>query len=144
MNQDDTNHYDRIIYGMETDDLLEAIEDWRSEANLFRDLVGKAEFELRRRMIEMDASVYASSTWEAELPTDTTYDYYMTVLERLRPLLREGEWEKAVVEVTSTKVSRNALKALAKRGGEIADIIEKATVKHETPGRPRIKRISHE
>ena len=127
MNQED-------LLGYDLDTLLALREEGRRQAAQFQELAGRAEAEILRRMQEQGATVYKSARAEARM-VPGGYDYIMETLAELIPLILPGEYQDVVEAVVTHKVNKTKLNQLVWRGGEIADIIKRAT-------KPRAMRLT--
>lgn len=124
------------------DTLIGMRQEWREQGQKSLALAAKAEFAIIQQMTAKGATVHASDEWEAKLgPGTRNYRYHMNVLEALKPLLRDGEWEKLVQERTVFDVDKRTMNRLELRGGDIALIIQKATMESEGPPRLNIERM---
>lgn len=82
---------------------------------------------LRQGMLERGATVADAGTWTVKLTTRRSYVYDEEALSRLQAFVDPEQYEQAVHTIVTTKVNKNVLNQLAKRGGEIAQIIDTAT-----------------
>jgi hypothetical protein len=82
---------------------------------------------LRQAMLERGATVADAGAWTVKLTTRRTYVYDEETLAGLQAYVEPEVYDDAVRRIVTTKVNKTKLNTLAKRGGEIAAIIDAAT-----------------
>lgn len=120
---------------------LAATRDWHEEEikRLRSDLnLVNAEIERRVHEDHPDWDGASGSRQIADADTvltfgyDRDYEYSLEALEQLKPLITEKEWRKLVQ--FKPKVDGNAARALARLGGEVAELIGRARqIKRKSP-----------
>jgi hypothetical protein len=82
---------------------------------------------LRQAMLERGATVADAGAWTVKLTTRRSYAYDEEMISALQAFVDPDVYDDAVRRIVTTKINKTKLNALAKRGGEIAAIIEAAT-----------------
>ena len=99
----------------------------REQLTELRQQLMESEDMLRQAMLERGATVADAGAWTVKLTVKRSYVYDEEALSRLAAFVDPEQYEQAVRTVVTTKVNKNVLNQLAKRGGEIAQIIDSAT-----------------
>ena len=129
-----------IIKDMGNDALAETAQDMKVEGERLLRLAGMALHELRRRMIDGNATVLDTDHWGGKLTPGAPYhDYDDERMMRLKPLLTDKEWTAVRPQPPTPppRWDKRALNELAKRGGSIRAVIEDATT--TTRGEPKLE-----
>jgi hypothetical protein len=101
----------------------------------FRGKVAEIELEFAERLKKRNAHKYEDAKTCIEVKRTIEYDYNPDVLEELRSLITKDQFDKVFTKYYL--VNRKALKNLVALGGEVAAIIDRATIKKEY--KPTIK-----
>lgn len=83
---------------------------------------------LRDEMLKRGATVVDAGEWEVKLTARRRYDYDEEALSRLQAFVEPEQYDSAVKRIVSVKVDKRVLNQLRKRGGDVARIIDAATV----------------
>lgn len=119
-----------IIKDMNDDALAETAQDLKVEGERQLRLAGMALHELRRRMVDGNATVLDTEHWGGKLtPGAPRHDCDDERMMRLKPLLTDTEWATVRVqpEPPAPRWDKRGLNELKKRGGSIRAVIEDAT-----------------
>ena len=129
-----------VIKDMNDDALAETAQDLKVEGERQLRLAGMALHELRRRMIDGNATILDTEHWGGKLiPGAPYHDYDDERLMRLKPLLTDKEWAAVRTQPAPppARWDKRGLNELAKRGGSIRAVIEEATT--STRGEPKLE-----
>lgn len=111
------------------DDLYAFQYALKSEADYLYSLLGRVNHAIGQMLDEDGATEDRTELWQVERTvTGLRYEYNVPLLrEELKGRITPADWESLVITVPATeKVSRVKAKQLAKRGTEVAGILERA------------------
>jgi hypothetical protein len=108
--------------------LAGTIDVLRGELKEKEQQLAESEGMLRDEMRERGATVAAAGQWEVRLKPSKKYEYDVEGLSKLQAFIDPEDYDRAVQPIPATlKVNKAELNKLAKRGTDIAEIIEAAT-----------------